>query len=207
MSRGYHASSGPKLQVLTLQYVASNLSLSYICTPRLRVSHLHPGVTQIHQNNLLYGVLKVAGCQVRGVFGWIRGESTRGPPQSAVHARRPEFAQVLLFTPSSQQPRYFLILWYPISFTTIAMYYLFGSTTVAAAFAACLAWAFWKVFLEPSILPDLLIAGLDQSQWFAWPRTILRAFNSYREIYGEAYEKVCLFAVFLLLNLGRGKHS
>lgn len=68
---------------------------------------------------------------------------------------------------------------------------LLESPTVVPALAACLLWIFWKAFLEPSILPDLPIVGLDRSQWFAWPRTIHRAFNSYREIYSEAYEKVC----------------
>ena len=84
------------------------------------------------------------------------------------------------------------------------MQHLHVSPTVAAALATLILWIFWKTFLEPSILPDLPIVGLDRSQWFAWPRTIHRAFNSYREIYGEAYEKVCPSIVFLLSNLGRG---
>jgi hypothetical protein len=78
---------------------------------------------------------------------------------------------------------------------------LLASPAVAVALAACLLCIFWKAFLEPSILPDLPIVGLDRSQWFAWPRTIHRAFNSYREIYGEAYEKVCLCIVFLTSDL------
>lgn len=66
------------------------------------------------------------------------------------------------------------------------------SPTAVAALVALLLWILWKVFLEPSILPDLPVIGLDRSQWLAWPRLIYRAFNSYRDICNEAYEKVCL---------------
>ncbi|KAF1933736.1 cytochrome P450 [Didymella exigua CBS 183.55] len=66
---------------------------------------------------------------------------------------------------------------------------LFGVPAIIAPAAAFLLWIFWKVFLKPSILPDLPIVGLDRSQWFAWPRTLYKSFHGFRELYGEAYEK------------------
>lgn len=78
---------------------------------------------------------------------------------------------------------------------------LFGPPAIVAPAAAFLLWISWKIFLEPSVLPDLPIVGLDRSQWFAWPRTLYKSFHSFRELYGEAYEKVCLFAIFLLVDI------
>lgn len=79
---------------------------------------------------------------------------------------------------------------------------ILASPAFVAAIAACLLWIFWKAFLDPGILPDLPIVGLDRSQWFAWPKTIFRAFNGYREIYSEAYEKVRLCLILLQLDVG-----
>ncbi|KAF3006872.1 hypothetical protein E8E13_010910 [Curvularia kusanoi] len=66
---------------------------------------------------------------------------------------------------------------------------LLGSPAVLVSAGACFLWISWKLFLEPSILPDLPIVGLDRSQWFAWQKAYRKAFNSYRELYGEANEK------------------
>ena len=74
----------------------------------------------------------------------------------------------------------------------------FGSPAIVAPAAALLLWIFWKFYLEPSVLPDLPIVGLDRTQWFAWPRTLYKSFRSFRDLYSEAFEKVCLFAFFLL---------
>jgi hypothetical protein len=69
---------------------------------------------------------------------------------------------------------------------------IFESPAVVAPLVALLLWIAWKVFLEPSILPDLPIVGLDRAQWFAWPRTYYQSFHGHRELYKEANQKVCL---------------
>ena len=81
------------------------------------------------------------------------------------------------------------------------MEYPFGSPAIVAPVTAFLLWISWKVFLEPNVLPDLPIVGLDRSQWFAWPKTLYRSFHSFRELYGEAYDKVYLFANLLLVKI------
>ena len=76
-----------------------------------------------------------------------------------------------------------------------------GWPAIVAPVAALLLWISWKFFLEPSVLPDLPIVGYDRTQWFAWPRTLYKSFHSFRDLYGEAFEKVYLFAIFLLVNM------
>lgn len=71
----------------------------------------------------------------------------------------------------------------------------FKSPAIVAPAATIFLWILWKVFLEPSVLPDLPIVGLDRKQWFAWPRTLYKSFHSFRELYGEAYEKVRVPAI------------
>src|SRR5688572_28016822 len=77
-----------------------------------------------------------------------------------------------------------------LSSNLVAMDRISASPALAASAAALILWLCWKVFLEPSVLPDLPIVGLDQGQWFAWPRTLYRSFHSFRDIYEEAYKKV-----------------
>lgn len=62
--------------------------------------------------------------------------------------------------------------------------------SVAVPAAAFLVWICYKIFLQPNVLPDLPIVGLDKRQWFAWPRLLYRSFHSFRDIYSEAYENV-----------------
>lgn len=68
---------------------------------------------------------------------------------------------------------------------------LIRSPSVVLPIAALLLWICYKVFLQPGVLPDLPIVGLEKKQWFAWPRLLYRSFHSYRNIYSEAYNNVC----------------
>lgn len=70
------------------------------------------------------------------------------------------------------------------------------SPAVVATIVALLLCVAWKLFLEPSVLPDLPVAGLDRAQWFAWLRTYYRSFHRHRELYVEANQKVCLYWEF-----------
>ena len=79
---------------------------------------------------------------------------------------------------------------------------LFTSPAVVAPAVATLLWIAWKVFLEPSVLPDLPIVGLDRSQWFAWPIVYYQTFHGHRELYAEANQKVCLLRYLLKSSLG-----
>lgn len=63
-------------------------------------------------------------------------------------------------------------------------------TPTALASVAFLVLCYWRVFSKSSILPDLPVIGYDQKQWFAWPRTLYFAYNNYRVLYKEAYDKV-----------------
>lgn len=73
---------------------------------------------------------------------------------------------------------------------------------MVAPVAAFLLWITWKVFFQPSVLPDLPIVGLDRTQWFAWPRTLYKSFHNFRDLYGEAYEKVSSDAKSLFADKG-----
>lgn len=73
--------------------------------------------------------------------------------------------------------------------------FLLRSPSIAVTLFGVVAYILWKSFFASSTLPDLPIVGYDPSQWFAWPRTLIRSFTNFRSLYTEAYDKVRCYSI------------